>query len=234
MNDNNITYNNNANNYASTSKQGTPWLYFDKPSLDTFLKNIIKQDTKILELGCGGGKVIGYLVEKGASEKEITGVDNSNELLKIAKENYPNITFIDKDIRFLEPQEAKYNLILAVRVLEYLSLEDLHVVLKNCYLSLKPAGTLFFIVGHPIRVNGSNIATYQERGPRTHTIPGNIQIELMHKTLSDYINALIETGFTIDAVDETKANEALKEANPSDYSKYSSYGAVTFVVKATK
>lgn len=234
LNDNNVTYNQHASTYADVSKQSPPWLYFDKPALDTLLGDSVRKDTRVLELGCGSGKVIDYLCEKGVSEANVTGIDSSSELIGIAQKNHPQADFVVQDISLMDAHEGIYDLILAVRVFEYLSLETLQTVLQKCNTSLKPDGALIMIVGHPIRVNGPDIATYQARGPRSHTVPGGIPVELMHKTVSDYINALTQANLTINHVDETAPSDALQQASPADYERYLSYGAVTLVVKATK
>jgi len=233
-NDNNANYNQHANAYADVSKQSPPWLYFDKPALDTLLDDSVQKDVKILELGCGSGKVIDYLCAKGALESNITGIDSSSELIGIAQKNHPQADFVVQDISLMDLHKDTYNLILAVRIFEYLPLEALQTILHTCYASLKPGGELIMIVGHPIRVNGPNIATYQDRGSRSHIVPGGIPVELMHKTVSDYINALTQAGFGINRVDETAPSEVLQQSSPADYERYSSYGAVTLVVKATK
>jgi trans-aconitate methyltransferase len=232
--DNNISYNKNAKAYADTSKQSPPWLYFDKPSLDSYVSETLQRSNKILELGSGSGKVIDYLCAKGVPEDNITGIDSSIELVQIARSNHPRAHFNVHDISNVRSRESAYDLILAVRIFEYLSLEALHRVVTNCYEWLKPKGKLFIIVGHPIRVNGTDISTYRQRGPRSHRVPGGIPVVLMHKTVSDYINALSHAGFSLNVVEETGASEALRRVSPSDYKRYASYGAVTLVIKAAK
>ena len=59
--------------------------------LESILSKRNKEKTKILDLGCGTGKHIKYLAER---DYNIIGLDNSNEMLKIAKKENPNTRFI--------------------------------------------------------------------------------------------------------------------------------------------
>lgn len=48
----------------------------------------------VLDLGCGNGKLTSLFAEKGLS---VIGMDGSEEMLKIAEKNYPDIKFICSD-----------------------------------------------------------------------------------------------------------------------------------------
>ncbi len=226
-------YDENASKYTEGSQKAIPWNFLDKPALDSNLQTIDK-DIKILDIGCGSGKVIDYLCERGADENNVTGVDISSELLKIARDKHPKAKFIESDIALIVLPQNTFDIVLAIRVLEYLSLEALAETLNHCYVSLKHGGNFLIIVGHPMRVNGSDMSTYQKRGIREHTIPGGIPIFLFHKTTADYLNAVIKAGFTIVAVEEPGIPEEVARINSSEYNRYASYGAVTLVLKLTK
>lgn len=232
--DNAQTYDKQASRYAAASKEGSPWLYFDKPVLDIDLDTTLDETTHILEVGCGSGKVIDYLTNRGISDANITGIDTSKELLKVAQQGHPLSTFIAGDIVTTSLPVNAFDVIIAVRVFEYLSNEGLRKALASCYEALHSGGILFIIVGHPIRVNGPDITTYSDRGERQHRLPGNIPVTLYHKTLADYINAAIQANLQIALVKETTANPQLKKDRPEDYARYSSYGAVSLVLRLIK
>ena len=201
--------------------------------MDAFI-GILSKNTKILELGCGSGKVIAYLCKKGAIERNITGVDISNRLLDIARKKYPEAKFIKSDISSIKIPQKSFQLILAIRTFEYLSNKELVKTLKTCFSSLKKNGVLFIIIGHPIRVNGQDVSSYQNRGLRKHTIPGGLPVNLFHKTFSDYLNTAIQSGFLIDLIDEPEVPINLAKLNPADYSRYKSYGSVILVMRLIK
>jgi ubiquinone/menaquinone biosynthesis C-methylase UbiE len=56
-----------------------------------FLEDKIKNGDSVLDLGCGNGRLLGFLNER--KNIDYTGVDNSEELISIAKSNYPDGNF---------------------------------------------------------------------------------------------------------------------------------------------
>lgn len=54
------------------------------------LVKYLEQGDKVLDLGCGNGRLFGLLRDKNIN---YTGVDSSEELIKIAKEKYPEDAF---------------------------------------------------------------------------------------------------------------------------------------------
>ncbi len=102
----------------------------------------------VLDLGCGDGFFTRALANAGA--KEVIGIDNSEEQIRLAKEKYnsPNISYQLGDIfRDLLP---KSDLILVPFVLNYAeSLDDLNFLIKNIYQSLNFGGKALFVVDLP-------------------------------------------------------------------------------------
>lgn len=56
----------------------------------------------MLDIGCGAGQITDYLTERGIAA---IGLDFSQELLKIARQNFPNSKFILADICEYEQKE---------------------------------------------------------------------------------------------------------------------------------
>ena len=54
------------------------------------------EDKNMLEIGCGTGEIVVRMQKKGY---KVEAIDNSIEMLKLAKEKYKNIEFIKKDMR---------------------------------------------------------------------------------------------------------------------------------------
>jgi len=68
-----------------------------------------KPGEKILDLGCGTGHLTNLIAESGA---DITGIDSSEEMIKLAKQNYPSIKFEVKnavDFYFSEKFDAVFS-----------------------------------------------------------------------------------------------------------------------------
>ena len=82
---------------------------YEKAWLDHFLARI-PQHSKILDLGCGSGKPIAdYLIRH---DHKITGVDSSDVMIEMARQNFPEQHWLQADMRTVE-LEQKFNAILA-------------------------------------------------------------------------------------------------------------------------
>ncbi|GGE61106.1 methyltransferase family protein [Pedobacter psychrotolerans] len=78
--------------------------YLDEPM--TFLPS----EAEVLDLGCGNGKpMMEYLLQSGL---KVTGVDASDKMLELARENFPEENFILEDMRKLK-LGRKFNAIIA-------------------------------------------------------------------------------------------------------------------------
>ena len=86
-------------------KHGRAWaelrgdFLYEQAWLDRFL-SIIPKHSNILDLGCGSGTPIAqYLIGNNCS---IVGVDTSDVMLEMAKQNFPEQTWIQADMRNVE------------------------------------------------------------------------------------------------------------------------------------
>ncbi len=57
----------------------------------------LKSSDKILDFACGTGLNVSYFVKK-LPTGNITGIDYSNSMLKIAKNKYPEVNFVQADV----------------------------------------------------------------------------------------------------------------------------------------
>lgn len=82
---------------------------YEKTWLDHFLARI-PQHSEILDLGCGSGKPIAdYLIQH---DHKITGVDSSDVMIEMARQNFPEQHWLQADMRTVE-FDQKFNAILA-------------------------------------------------------------------------------------------------------------------------
>ena len=104
---------------------------------DMFL-SYLKNNSYILDLGCGTGRDSKYFIDKGYKVKSI---DGSKEMCNLAK-NLLNINV--EQINFLDINyENEFDGIFACASLLHLSNEDLIIVLKKISKSLKQNGILY-------------------------------------------------------------------------------------------
>lgn len=103
-----------------------------------------KNKSKLLDIGCGGtGRVIDEALK---NEYEITGIDASSEMLKLAKAKHPNINFINENFIKWETTD-KYDLIIAWDSTFHAPLSlQAKITTKMCSL-LNSGGVLLFTSG---------------------------------------------------------------------------------------
>jgi len=113
------------------------------PEIRIFVEKV-KAGDNILDLGCGNGRLLEALKEK---DIKYLGVDNSLELISLAKNNYPSQKFIVGDILALnnnaEIIAGAYDLIFCLAVLQHIPSKELRIkVLKDMSAKLKSGGEM--------------------------------------------------------------------------------------------
>lgn len=189
------------------------------------LKNLlpVMRNKNVLDLGCGFGWHCLYACEQGASS--VTGVDISEKMLGEARamNEDSSITYTNMPIEDINFQNAEFDVVISSLALHYI--QSFKAVSKKVYDCLKPNGSFVFSVEHPIFTSRDEQDWYyNEQGNRLHWPVDNYQVEGLrettfltenvikyHRTISTYINDLIDAGFTIRAVKESfPSDEMLK------------------------
>lgn len=124
-----------------------------KPILDDFMKGL--KGDKILEVGSAGGNVCNFFYCHGFV---VTGIDFSGKLIKLAKEKYPSINFVQEDIVDYQTDE-KFDGIFSCNTLFHLPDEDISSVLQNFKKMLNENGALMIVLELPNDEAGEKIYT---------------------------------------------------------------------------
>jgi len=105
-----------------------------------YVIKVLKENDNVLDLACGPGQVSKYI--KDRIDVNITGVDLSAEMLKIARDNVPDGLFIeDSIITFRE--DTFYDLIIIGFGIPYLNSEQAVRCIKNSISLLKADGYIY-------------------------------------------------------------------------------------------
>lgn len=100
-----------------------------------------------LDVGCGsGGRLIRLMQNKGLS---VTGLDVSEEMVRLASINHPQETFLHQDIVSFTT-EAKFNFIIAWDSLFHLPIEQHSPVLTKLCDLLAQGGVIIYTFGDAI------------------------------------------------------------------------------------
>ena len=184
------------------------------------------QGKRILDLGCGFGWHSIYSIEHGANH--VTGIDISEKMIKEAKErnNSPLINYKCMAIEDFDFQSNTFDIVISSLTFHYLeSFSDICIKVNRC---LTAGGTFVFSMEHPVfTAYGNQDWIYDETGKPSHWpvdryfIEGKRQAVFLgeevvkfHKTLTTYINGLLQNGFEITGLVEPEPNETLLNAVP--------------------
>ena len=108
------------------------------------LMQYLQSKSHVLDVGCGSGYPIAdYLLK---NDFQVTGIDASKELLKIAKKNCPLMKCVYGDIRSVSIKE-KYDAIIEWWCLFHLSKQDQIKMIARFSTWLKKDGILEFTTG---------------------------------------------------------------------------------------
>ena len=106
----------------------------------------VKKGAHVLDVGCGNGKLVPWLLEKDISS--YTGIDLNPEFIRIAKERYlaDACTFLEGDILTLNTMslgKQQFDVVLCIAVLHHLPSERMRIAaLKNLRECLSEGGVL--------------------------------------------------------------------------------------------
>lgn len=169
---------------------------------------------RVLDLGCGFGWHCEYAVNQGASS--VIGIDISENMLAEARKNHhaDAIQYICLPIEEFEFPENSFDVVLSSLAFHYIpSFEEICKKVHHC---LTPGGSFVFSVEHPVFTaegsqswivaeSGKNlhwpVDRYFEEGSRHADFLGENVIKY-HKTLTTYLNGLLQNGFEIRGIKE--------------------------------
>ncbi|GMK41599.1 methyltransferase [Paenibacillus sp. CCS19] len=176
---------------------------------------------RVLDLGCGFGWHCRYAREQQASE--VVGVDISANMLKRAQEmtDDPRITYLNRSIEEIDFEKNRFDVVISSLAFHYIQTFD--DVCAKVYDCMAPEGTFLFSVEHPIfTARDEQDWIYDEKGNRLHWPVDRYQSEGLrdtsfltdhvikyHRTVSTYMNSLIQAGFRIAAVKEPEPSAAM-------------------------
>lgn len=199
---------------------------FLNPTLFSLMGNT--KNKKILDAGCGEGYLSRMLSKAGAT---VTAVDYSKRMIEIAKERTPDNLSIDykqgncEDLNALE--DKSFDLIVSNMVIQ--DLADYEKAFQDMYRLLEEGGSFVFSILHPCFVTPEcgwertdsgeklhwNVDKYFYEGAYEQGLGDKEKILFFHRTLTSYINALIQTGFVIESIVEPKPSKEMLNKYPS-------------------
>ena len=147
--------------------------------------------SRILDLGCGTGRALPYILEYAEDPRQIIGVDISMQMLSNMPEAIRSqYSILQGMIEFLPFREASVDVLLNCCVFPHLIHKEL--ALREFHRVLKPEGRYYIL--HPEGISGTNRIHRQAGHPvHEHLLPSNQEL----------IQMVTDAGFSVlETVDE--------------------------------
>ncbi len=104
------------------------------------------EDTRVLDVGCGVGKIHTHLTSRC---RDITGVDVSDASLEVARKIYPDNTYLYYDGHVLPAEDASFDLSLAICVFHHVPPGQWADLATEMLRVLRPGGVSLVIEHNP-------------------------------------------------------------------------------------
>ena len=181
------------------------------------------QGKTVLDLGCGYGWHCMYAAEQGAAR--VLGQDLSRKMIEEAKRRNEGagIEYRVCGIEDYEYPESSWDCVVSNLALHYI--EDIEMIFRKVYRTLKAGGTFLFNIEHPVFTAGvGQDWIYTEAGsPRywpvdDYFITGERNTRFLgcnvvkqHHTLTQILMGLLNNGFELEKVEEVKPPEEMMD-----------------------
>src|SRR5271155_5363486 len=198
----------------------------DQPAMRSVLPSFANK--RMLDLGCGFGKMCRYAIEQGATN--VVGVDISTKMLAKAREDTadPRISYIQSALEDLSFAPASFDVVVSSLAIHYV--ERFDSICSNVKLWLAGRGAFVVSVEHPM-VTAYPVGRYLDaKGKKQHWPIDNYKLEGIrhtqwfiedvikyHRSVETYVNTLIDKGFTIVRLLEPEASADSIRERPELY-----------------
>lgn len=181
---------------------------------------------RVLDVGCGFGWHCIYAAEQGAAY--VLGTDISEKMLAMAKEKttFKNVEYQVLAMEDIDFPADSFDIVISSLVFHYTM--DFADVSKRICRCMKPGGAFVFSVEHPIfTAQGPQDWFYDDEGRPMHWPVDHYFAEgkrdavflgehiiKYHRTMTTYLNTLLQTGFTITGIVEPQPAAHLLDSVP--------------------
>lgn len=193
-------------------------------TLEKLLPDFAGRD--VLDLGCGYGWHCAYAAEHGA--KSVLGVDISEKMLKTAREKHtaPVIEYRHAAMEDVDFADGAFDVILSSLAFHYVA--DFEALARNIARWLRTGGDFVFSCEHPVfTAEGSQdwyrdaqgnilhfpVDNYYIEGERQAVFLGE-RVTKYHRTLTNYVNALLSSGFALTGLAEPQPPQEMVDTIP--------------------
>jgi len=159
------------------------------------LNSLITKNTKILDYGCGYGRLTNNAFENGYTN--VIGIDNSKGMIEQANTNFPNLFFSQNTSEKIDFPDKHFDLILLFTVLTCIPLEsDQKQLIKELNRILKPNGILY-VSDLLINSDQRNINRYDSSHQKPYGVFKHNEGVILRHHAKNYLDETIFKNFNI-------------------------------------
>jgi 2-polyprenyl-3-methyl-5-hydroxy-6-metoxy-1,4-benzoquinol methylase len=101
-------------------------------------------ELRVLDVGCGGGTNLAWLVELGVDPAHCTGIDLVPKRIETARSRIPNVRWFDGDVTTTDVG-GPFDFVMILAVLTSVTYAPLkQQIMDRCFSLIKPGGVFFF------------------------------------------------------------------------------------------
>ena len=224
--------------------------YLTRPDLDyrdiilPILEDTLKGQQEILDIGGGEGRVSRHLTEK--NHCDMVCLDFSGRQLEAAKAKDQKPSYIQASAADLPFHKRVFDGAVACLVFEHIL--ELRQVIEEVHRVLRQGGKFILVLNHPVmQTPGSGfihdhatepptkywrIADYLIETTHFEEVEKEIFLPYEHRSISSYINTLIDAGFIIQRLYEPSPSDDFIAKNP-EFSNIRAIPRLLFVICET-
>lgn len=209
--------------YLAHRHSGTasPNIVMEEPAVLAQLGDL--SDLRVVDLGCGDGSFADVVLDGGAHS--YLGLDGSAAMIDLARKRVrdPRVTFQLGSIEDFVAAPGSADLVTSRMAFHHL--REVGPALRSVHRTLTPGGRLIFTVAHPVITSHDDQAPrprtswtvddYFETGPRRRSWFGS-EVTWFHRTVEQYLSAVLATGFDLEAVSECEPDGDLLADAPEE------------------
>lgn len=191
-------YERNSKTYAKNFENHNA----DDQVFNYFLRALDGPKQEVLDIGTGSGRFVGRLLDEGHN---VTGIDPAETLLKTAKKNHPQGTFINMDARDLEFPDESFDATIAPYSFIHFNKKDLDRAVGEAARVTREEGTIFIALQ---KGTGKETKIKMIKGLDGSKLP---VLKILQRDAEDL---LVKHDIIIDDVSSRPARLDLNELNP--------------------
>ncbi|MER6568539.1 class I SAM-dependent methyltransferase [Streptomyces sp. NPDC001093] len=202
--------------FASQATDSAYHAHTDRPAMLRLAGEVT--GLRVLDLGCGAGHYAAEFLERGAAR--VVGVDGSESLLHAARERLGADAVLhhhdlEEPLAFLADESFD----LVAMALVYHHIDARGQLLAEIRRVLRPGGTLLVSTTHPTGDWGYFGGSYFAHERVELPFGNGFSLSYWRMTLERFLGELLGAGFLLEALEEPRARDAARSADPRRYEK---------------